>query len=150
MPFSELRQEALRLAQEAKRLASESAGLARQIDHGSSTPDDEAELHALSDQTAAASLRFDAFVASALQTRRAEWLELVSAVTSALVALDAAASVRKEASWLLPDWQLASQGTAQAGFAAAFIAGLELVDRNYRLLLKAGGLPRGFPRLPRG
>lgn len=140
--------EALGLAREVQRLASACSGLTAALDKGWPTAGDDQTLSTLRMQWGAASRQFDAFVASANVAYRAEWAPYVQAVSSALLVLGGLASERQRAKLLIPAWQLAAAGTAPPDFAGPFLEGVLLVDQSYRLLLKAGGLPPGFPRVP--
>jgi hypothetical protein len=146
-PLASLRDEAWPRAREAVALADSSRGLTFQLDRGLPTADDDDTLRALRQQALAASQRFDAFVAEAVRSRPALWRELTTTIASALAVLSGLASSQRSANALLPAWQKAAAGAIVAEFAQAFVEGLQLVDQNYRLLLKSGDLPRGFPRL---
>jgi hypothetical protein len=149
MTLTEVQTEALGLAREVQRLASACAGVTAALDKGWPALADDQTLSALRVQWGAASRHFDAFVASVSSARRPEWAPYVQAVAAALGTLSGLAGERQRATWLVPAWQLAAAGRAPPDFAGPYLEGVLLVDQSYRLLLKAGGLPRGFPRLPR-
>ena len=147
MPLSKVQAEALGWAREVKRLASACAELTAALDKGWPTAGDDQTLSGLRAQWAAASRHFDAFVAGVSGAHRAEWALYVQAIAGALAAL--AGEQHRGAGYLVSAWQLAAAGTAPPEFAGAYLEGVLLVDQNYRLLLKTGALPRGFPRVPR-
>lgn len=141
--------EALVLAREEQRLASECAGLTWALDRQLPAAGTDETLRALRTEHGVAARRFDEFAAIAAVAHRDEWLTHVHAIIGALTALVGVASEQRAASWLLPTWQLAARGTAPPSFAAAYLEGVLLVDKNYRLLVKSAALPADFPRLPR-
>ena len=149
MTLTEVQTEALELAREVQRLASACAGLTAALDKGWSALGDDQTLSALRLQWGAASRDFDAFVAGVSVAHRVEWAPYVQAVATALGTLSGLAGGRQRAASLIPAWQLAAAGTAPPDFAGPYLEGVLLVDQSYRLLLRAGGLPPGFPRVPR-
>jgi len=132
--------EAYALAQQVQQLSSQCASLTWELDRGLPSTGDDGALRRLRTEHDAASRHFDAFVATVAVAQRTAWLSLLTTVGAALATVNASVDVRRA-------WQAASTGLAPVGFAAAFVEGARLVDENYRLLLKSGALPRGFPRL---
>ena len=151
MPLSKVQAEALAWAREVQRLASACAGLIAALDKCWPTSGDDHTLSGLRAQRDAASRHFDAFVADVSVAHRAEWTPYVQAIAGALAALAGAqpGAQQRGARYLVPAWQLAATGRAPPDFAGSYLEGVRLVDQNYRLLLKSGALPRGFPRVPR-
>jgi hypothetical protein len=147
MTLSKVQAEALGLAREVQRLASACAGLNAALDKGWPAVGDEQTLSALRVEWGAASRHFDALVASVSVAHRAEWAPYVQAIAQALTGLSG--QQERAARYLVPAWQLAAAGRAPADFAGDYLEGVLLVEQNYRLLLKSGALPRGFPRVPR-
>ena len=147
MPLSKVQAEALAWAREVQRLASACAELTAALDKGWPTAGDDQTLSGLRAQRDAASRHFDAFVAGITVAHRAEWAPYVQAMAGALAAL--AGAQQRRAGYLVAAWQLAATGRAPPDFAGSYLEGVLLVDQNYRLLLKSGALPRGFPRVPR-
>lgn len=150
MTLTNVQAEALGLAREVQRLASACSNLTAALDKGWPVADDDQELSNYRVQRDAASRRFDAFMTSVSAPQRLEWAPYLQAIAAALGALSGlAGEQQRAAAALVPAWQLAAAGRAAPDFAGPFLNGLLLVDHNYRLLLKSGALPRGFPRVPR-
>jgi hypothetical protein len=138
---------ALSLARDWQRLAEACGGLTFELDRGLPSAGNDGELSRLAAERDAALQRFDAFLLEVGRQRDAQWPPYLTQVAAALLAL---VSSEPEAQWLVQPWQLAASGATPAGFAGSFLEGVRLVDRNYRLLMRSGMLPQGFPRLPEG